>query len=46
MSLFNPAAAWLSSEGPPDWNPACNLDNTDNAITLTDLFLFAESWLK
>lgn len=46
LSLFNPAVAWLGSEGPPGWNPAWNLDDADNTIALTDLVLFAESWLK
>jgi hypothetical protein len=42
--------AWLSQAGgnDPNWNPACNLDNTGasaNVIDLADFKLFCENWL-
>jgi hypothetical protein len=42
--------AWLSQGGgnDPNWNPACNLDNTGNSadvIDLADFKIFCENWL-
>lgn len=41
------AAAWLSNEGDPAWNPACNLKQPpDTTINLDDLLLWLENWLR
>jgi hypothetical protein len=41
------AAAWLSNEGDPAWNPACNLKQPpDTAIDLNDLKVWVENWLR
>lgn len=41
------AAAWLSNEGDPAWNPACNLKQPpDTTINLDDFKVWVENWLR
>jgi hypothetical protein len=41
------AAAWLSNEGDPAWNPACNLKQPpDTIINLDDFKVWVENWLR
>ena len=41
------AAAWLSNEGQPAWNPACNLKQPpDTIINLDDFKVWVENWLR
>jgi hypothetical protein len=40
------AAAWLSSEGDGNWNPACNFQPQDNVIDMLDLDIFVSHWLE
>lgn len=40
------ASAWLSSNGEPGWNPACDVSEpNDNVIDNKDLAVVAEHWL-
>ena len=41
------AAAWLSQESDPSWNPACNLKQPpDTIINLDDFKVWVENWLR
>ncbi len=43
------AAAWLTNDGDPGYNPACNLDTTapsDNTIDIADWIIFCQYWLE
>lgn len=40
------ARAWLSNNGDPDWNPACDISEPeDSIIDWSDLTVFTQDWL-
>ena len=38
--------AWQSFQGQPEWNPLCNLYDSDSVIDIFDLTVLAQLWLE